>query len=100
MGGHISLARADVNLRGYMECPTCERRRRYAGFFQEWYGATMYCLGCGDVWTDGEMHERPFRPRWRTKNKARAREYWTAAGSAADRKAQWAALFDRMRADD
>lgn len=46
-------------------CPVCERDRRMLGAFAEWYGTTWTCLGCGDQWSDGERHERPFAPGWR-----------------------------------
>jgi hypothetical protein len=38
------------------------------GQFQEWYGMTWTCCGCGETWTDGEQHERPFVPGWRKSN--------------------------------
>jgi hypothetical protein len=48
-------------------CPTCRKRRTMLGWFQEWYGWNVTCLGCGDSWQDGEMMERPFKRAWRTK---------------------------------
>ncbi len=42
--------------------------------FQEWYGWDSTCLCCGDRWQDGEMCERPFRPRWRPERILRARK--------------------------
>ena len=59
-----------------MDCPTCERRTFGVHAFQEWYGWDSTCLGCGDSWQDGEMLERPFRPRWREESKAAARELY------------------------
>lgn len=60
-------------------CPTCKRRTFMVGFFYEWYGWTLTCLGCGDQWTDGEMHPRPFAPKWRERNKEAARKMWRKA---------------------
>ena len=37
-----------------------------------WYSPTVYCTLCGDAWGDGEMMERPFRPRWRQERIAEA----------------------------
>lgn len=55
------------------KCPTCNKKRKMFGFFQEWYGWHITCLGCGDQWQDGEMLERPFMPRWRKENIESAR---------------------------
>lgn len=54
-------------------CPTCGRQRRMFGRTYEWHGTTITCAGCGDIWTDGDMHERPFCPSWRRKNIEKAR---------------------------
>ena len=54
-------------------CPTCERPRRMLGWCVEWHGTTWTCAGCGDQWTDGERHERPFAPGWRRRNIEHAR---------------------------
>lgn len=55
------------------DCPTCQRPRRMLGEHAEWYGTTWTCAGCGDAWSDGEMHERPFSPGWRAQSIQRAR---------------------------
>ena len=47
-------------------CPTCKADRNFAGRTALWYGITVSCTSCGDSWTDGELHERPFRRAWRT----------------------------------
>jgi len=57
-------------------CPTCQKRRRMLAQFQDWYGWYTTCLSCGDQWNDGEMLERPFAPRWRSKNTQEAKETW------------------------
>lgn len=80
-------------IRHILNCPTCKQRRRMAGRDGgPWYGPTLTCLGCGDSWTCGEMHERPFQRAWRTKAIAAARRAWEEAGrySRADHK-QWLA---------
>lgn len=55
-------------------CPTCKKRRKFYAYFQEWYGWTMTCLGCGEMWADGEMLGRPFMPGWRKDNIRRAKK--------------------------
>lgn len=55
-------------------CPTCERDRRMLGSFAEWYGTTWTCAGCGDQWSEGERHDRPFYRYWRRDNIRRARK--------------------------
>lgn len=61
-------------------CPTCERPRRMHGWWAEWHGATLTCAGCGDQWSDGEMHERPFVPGWRRRNIEAARQRLATIG--------------------
>jgi len=63
-------------LRQVRHCPTCDRKRRFAGFDQFMYGPTMTCLGCGDTWTVDGMLPRPFEPAWRKKAVRRAEDYW------------------------
>lgn len=68
-------------IRRILDCPTCKRRRRMAGRDGgPYYGPTLTCLGCGDAWTCGEMHERPFRRAWRAKEIAAAKRAWDEAG--------------------
>lgn len=85
---------ATVAIRRVLKCPTCDRRRRMAGHLALWYGATLTCLGCGDMWTDGEMHPRPFKPRWRAENIAAARSAWSAAVSRAEEQAWFRAEME------
>lgn len=61
-------------------CPTCERPRRMLGMHAEWYGTTWTCASCGDQWTDGEMHSRPFCPGWRRDNIEYARAKLASIG--------------------
>jgi len=51
--------------RRIQHCPTEDAPRRMVGGFAPWYGWTVYCLGCGDRWADGERGERPFARGWR-----------------------------------
>lgn len=71
---HINFTQFSVEAVRVVKCPTCERRRRMLFQFQEWYGGTFTCTGCGDRWTDGQMHERPFRRGWRGKQIAGAKK--------------------------
>ena len=71
---HINWTRYSETWCAVNDCPTCERPRRMLGQFQEYYGTTWTCAGCGDQWQDGEMLERPFCPGWRKDNIQRARK--------------------------
>lgn len=74
------ICRPDVYLRRrVLSCPTCKRRRRFAWSEAAWYGATVTCCSCGDSWTNGERHERPFRRGWRKEAAAQARRIWEVA---------------------
>ena len=73
---HIHAPRPVEVLRRIHRCPTCERRRRFVALVYEWYEATWTCCGCGDAWTDGERHERPFLRGWRAKPIAKAKRAW------------------------
>ncbi|WP_328344903.1 hypothetical protein [Micromonospora sp. NBC_00421] len=68
-------------LRRITFCPTEQKRRRFAGRDAAWYGTTWTCCGCGDSWTDGERHERPFRRGWRSAAVAAARRVWDEAAA-------------------
>jgi hypothetical protein len=48
--------------------------------FQEWYGWTVTCTGCGERWQDGEHGGREFRPRWRQESIRRARAVLASIG--------------------
>lgn len=82
---HINWVRG-VYARRILDCPVCKRRRRMVQFidFSPYYGGTLTCLGCGDGWQDGEMLERPFRPRWRLESRDHARKAWAAGSRLAD----------------
>jgi len=77
---HISWANYSRTECVVIDCPTCERQRRSLAQFQDWYGWTHTCAGCGEMWTDGEQHERPFAPGWRKGNIAKAREILASIG--------------------
>ncbi|MFJ9633730.1 hypothetical protein ACIRU8_39160 [Streptomyces sp. NPDC101175] len=67
-------------VRRILNCPTEGCRRRMAGRDHgPYYGPTITCLGCGDSWTCGEMHERPFSRAWRAKSIASAKRAWDEA---------------------
>jgi hypothetical protein len=65
---HYSQTRCEV-----IDCPTCNRQRRALAQFQEWYGWTITCAGCGEQWYDGERGQRPFIQGWRKQNIEEAR---------------------------
>lgn len=72
---------ASFPIRRVLNCPTEGRRRRMAGFDGgPYYGPTLTCLGCGDSWTCGEMHDRPFQRGWRQKAIDSAKRAWGEAG--------------------
>ena len=76
MGSHISLAKPDhVWLRRY-HCPTCEKRRFFMGWHQEWYGSIFTCLKCGERFSNDEMLPRPFCRGWRKDNIASAKKFY------------------------
>jgi len=64
-------------------CLTCKARKRSVAIFLEWYGWTTTCLGCGDQWSDGEMHDRPFMRRWRQQSISHAKQLWAQYGKPA-----------------
>lgn len=68
-------------LRRERDCPTCGSSQRFAGRDAVWYGTTWTCCGCGDSWTDGERHPRPFERGWRKKAIAAAERTWEAAAA-------------------
>jgi ribosomal protein L37AE/L43A len=77
---HVNFVRYSETWCAVNECPTCERHRRMLARYQEWYGTTWTCAGCGDQWTDGERHPRPFAPGWRKDNIEHARKVLTEIG--------------------
>lgn len=66
IGLHVNFARQDGwSLRRH-DCPTCKKRTRFFGWFQEWYGWELTCLSCGEVFHGEEGRaERPFMRGWR-----------------------------------
>lgn len=85
-------------LRRIVHCPTCKRRRRFAGRDAPWYGPTWTCCGCGDSWHDGERLPRPFKRAWRAEAKARAKQTWTDA-TGLTRDDHWNWLREEMSND-
>lgn len=83
MSVHIKWTRYTDTFCRVNHCPTCERDRRMLGQFEEWYGTTWTCAGCGDQWQDGYRMERPFAPGWRRKNIEHARRVLAHIGVTA-----------------
>lgn len=77
---HANFTRYSETTCVVIDCPTCMRPRRMLAQFQEWFGWTHTCAGCGDKWGDGERLDRPFAPGWRRKNIERARKALGAIG--------------------
>ena len=62
-------------------CTTCERPRRMLYQLAAWYGAEWTCLSCGEQFSADEgRKDRPFVPRWRQANIAKAKEFWQRHG--------------------
>lgn len=81
IGGAIVCSPSSFPLRRILPCPTCKQRRRFAIRDAAWYGPTSTCCACGDSWSDGERHPRPFRRGWRVEAIERAKRTWTEAGA-------------------
>lgn len=64
-----------------LHCPICKAKRRMVVRDAVWYGPTITCCGCGDSWTNGELHPRPFKRDWRNEEINKAKAAWNAAGS-------------------
>lgn len=60
-------------------CPMDMCRTEMAVRYEPYYGITMYCCRCGDAWTDGELHERPFQRGWRDRAVRDHRRLWDQA---------------------
>jgi len=94
----VTITRSGVLeiLRKISNCPTCEGSQRFVVVVpaSPYYGPTSTCLACGDSWTDGERHERPFRPRWRKEAIAEAKRDWDNAFEATDEQRREAYGFD------
>ncbi len=65
--------------RRIMECAVEKRRRRIVVRYEVWYDTAYFCLGCGDSWAGGELHQRPFAPGWRRKAIRKHEEMWERA---------------------
>lgn len=73
----VAICRAaEYQYRAILHCPNCKGRRRFVCRDAFWYGFTATCCGCGDAWTDGERHPRPFRRGWRIEAITKARGDW------------------------
>lgn len=58
--------------------PHCKGQRAVYTWGGAYYGHTGYCE-CGDAWSDGYLHERPFERGWRKKAHRRFEEMWSTA---------------------
>lgn len=79
----VCWSRKDWTFRRIVHCPTCQKRRRWVGWAQEWYSTIWTCCGCGDSFGDGERMERPFKRGWRSEAIKRAKADWVAYGVVA-----------------
>jgi hypothetical protein len=102
MSGAICNGGVAFEARAIQWCPVENRRRRFYGRFQHWYGWEWYCLGCGDRWSgDGEMGSRPFERGWRGKAIARAKERWADVSiPARNRRRAFRAFMEAFLADE
>jgi hypothetical protein len=62
-----------------LRCPSEERRQEMVVRYEEWYGPTVYCCGCGDAWEAGERLPRPFYRYWRRDAVLTHRKLWESA---------------------
>ena len=65
--------------RRYQRCPMCECTTEMVVRYELWHAPTVWCCRCGDSWSGGELHERPFRRGWRDEAVRRARQLWDLA---------------------
>ena len=49
----------------WVYCPDCEKRRACTRFYEEWYGNTFTCLGCGLSCVEGEPRNPTLGTGWR-----------------------------------
>lgn len=85
LGGVIVCRPSDEFLRKrYRRCPVCECTTEMVERHEPWYGRTVMCCRCGDSWSDGELHERPFARGWRARSVRRYRVLWMRAGHGPD----------------
>lgn len=75
--------------RRHLNCVTCRTVTRFAVREYGWYAPLLTCCNCGDSWSDGWRHQRPFRRDWRKNAIARAEQTWAEASqyTAEDRQA-------------
>lgn len=68
----------------YLRCPMCECTTETVTRDDGWYGRVVMCCRCGDSWSDGELHERPFARGWRQRAIAKHRSLWDLATHGPD----------------
>lgn len=73
---HICFRRVVKTHRFFDRCPTCKRKTRKWGEFEDYFGWLITCTVCGDRWQDGEMCPRGGRRGWRREWAAEANQNW------------------------
>lgn len=84
MSGAVYICGGAVAVRRRMlECPNCERVRRFVVSYASspYYSPSLTCCACGDSWSDGERAPRPFARGWRDKAIREAKRRWLIARS-------------------
>lgn len=79
MTGALCGTCTDVRL-AYRWCLCGPRRRCVVWWGGDYYGESSICLECGEEYSGVEWVERPFQPRWRKRNIARAKRLLEGAG--------------------
>ena len=73
---HINFVKPeDLQIKRH-DCPTCKKSRFMVLYFEEWYGASLTCLKCGESWCGGEMRPRPFQRGWRKEAVRHIKEWY------------------------
>lgn len=69
-------------------CPDCNRRSRFIGFFQDWFGWRSTCLRCGRSWDGGEWLQLDFVRGSRRKSIESAKRRWRSLARIAARQGE------------
>jgi hypothetical protein len=79
--GVLTICRADDRFlrKEVRYCPMDMCKTEMAVRYEAYYGVTAMCCKCGDAWTDGELHERPFARGWRKQAVKEHRRVWDRA---------------------